>query len=475
MAKTSKPPSSKAIFACSSCGSESPKWLGQCPSCNEWNTLEERKSAAGGATRFAPLAKSTAAVALSAVRPRDIERISTGVGEFDRVLGGGLVVGGVVLLGGDPGIGKSTLLLQALAHVSKTLEVLYVTGEESVDQVALRAQRIGVDGAALHTMAEISVDRIVQEMEARRPAFVVVDSIQTVYSEELSAAPGSVSQIKECAATLTRAAKREGVSMVLVGHVTKEGDLAGPRVLEHIVDTVLFFDGQTHSSFRAIRAHKNRFGPVNELGVFSMGDTGLKEVTNPSAMFLSFSGTEAGSVPGTCVLITQEGTRPLLVEIQALVDEAPGNPRRLALGVEGARLSMLLAVVSRHLGIPMGNQDCYVNAVGGVRIEDPGGDLAVVLATISSLKNRALPRGLAVFGEVGLAGEIRPCSRGQERIREAQKLGFSHVLLPKANMPRGGTPFEGVTLIPVGRLQEATDLMRNQFERSGPEKVEISS
>jgi DNA repair protein RadA/Sms len=395
---------------------------------------------------------------LAVIEAEDLPRISTGVDEFDRVLGGGLVTGGVALIGGDPGIGKSTLLLQALASMSARGDaVLYISGEESGAQIALRAKRLGIQAPDLEVLAEIQLEKLLATIEAARPTVVVVDSIQTIYSEALSSAPGSVAQVKECAAQLTRLAKTTGVCMIMVGHVTKEGNLAGPRVLEHIVDTVLYFEGDTHSSFRLVRAFKNRFGAVNELGVFAMTDKGLKGVANPSALFLS---QHDQIVPGSCVLVTQEGSRPLLVEIQALVDAAHvPNPRRLALGLEQHRLAMLLAVLHRHAGIACFDQDVFLNAVGGVKITEPAADLAVLLAIQSSLKNKALPKTLIVFGEVGLAGEIRPCPRGQERLKEAAKLGFTQAIVPKANAPK--TKIPGLEIIAVDRIDQAIQAARN--------------
>ena len=380
-----------------------------------------------------------------------VPRLPTGLAEFDRVLGGGMVPGSVVLIGGDPGIGKSTLLLQALALMSQNQRVLYVSGEESLAQVALRGARLGIDGSTLPMLAEVSLAHITQAIEQVKPAVVVIDSIQTMMSDDLQSAPGSVSQVRDCAAQLTRLAKQQGVAVVMIGHVTKEGALAGPRILEHMVDTVLYFEGDSHSTYRLIRAIKNRFGAVNELGVFGMTDRGLKAVTNPSALFLS---QHADPVSGSCVLITQEGTRPLLVEIQALVDQSAGGaPRRLCVGLDPMRLSLLLAVLNRHAGIQYHDQDVFLNAVGGVRITEPAADLAVVLAVLSSLKNRPLPQGLAVFGELGLAGEVRPSPRGQERLREALKLGFSRVIYPKANAPR--KPLAGLDVIAVERIDQA--------------------
>jgi DNA repair protein RadA/Sms len=446
----------KTQYVCSECGGTSPKWQGQCPQCNAWNTLTEAVAHSAPAARFASIAPTAEVHTLGEIAAAELPRESSGLAEFDRVLGGGLVPGGVVLIGGDPGIGKSTLLLQALAAMAQRMKVLYVSGEESVAQVALRARRLGVEGQRVRLMAEIGLERILAALESERPQVAVIDSIQTQYSGELQSAPGSVAQVRECAAQLTRAAKRSGVSLVLVGHVTKEGALAGPRVLEHMVDTVLYFEGDPHSSFRLVRAVKNRYGAVNELGVFAMTDRGLRGVANPSALFLS---QHDAQVPGSCVLVTQEGTRPLLVEIQALVDTAHvPNPRRLAIGLEPQRLALLLAVLHRHAGIATFDQDVFVNAVGGVRIEEPAADLAVLLAIVSSIRNKPLPRGLVAFGEVGLAGEVRPAPRGQERLREAAKLGFSQAIIPKANAPKQA--IEGMTIVAVERLTAAVERMR---------------
>ena len=445
----------KTIYSCTECGATNPKWQGQCPGCNAWNTLVESVAETPGKHRFEALAPAARLQNLAEIEAREADRIATGIGEFDRALGGGLVGGGVVLIGGDPGIGKSTLLLQALAHLAQTQRVLYVTGEESGQQVALRARRLNLDVTNLPLMAEINLERILSTLQAEKPQVAVIDSIQTLWSDQLSSAPGSVAQVRECAAQLTRLAKQSGITVILVGHVTKEGALAGPRVLEHVVDTVLYFEGDTHSSFRLVRAVKNRFGAVNELGVFAMTETGLKGVSNPSAMFLSQHGKE---VAGSCVLVTQEGTRPLLVEIQALVDTAHGNPRRLTVGLDAQRLAMLLAVLHRHAGIVCFDQDVFVNAVGGVKIGEPAGDLAVLMAITSSLKNKPLPEKLIVFGEVGLAGEIRPAPRGQERLREAAKLGFTRALIPEANKPR--QPIPGLEVIAVRRVEEAVTRIR---------------
>jgi len=446
----------KSIQSCTECGGISPKWQGQCPHCNAWNTLVESLAEAAPANRFSAIAGSGRLQRLSEISPREESRIATGIEEFDRVLGGGLVAGGVVLIGGDPGIGKSTLLLQALALLAGRHAAMYVTGEESGEQVALRAQRLQIDAGRMQLLTEIHLEKILAALMEHKPRIAVMDSIQTLYSDALQSAPGSVAQVRECAAQLTRYAKQAGTSIVFVGHVTKEGALAGPRVLEHIVDTVLYFEGDPNSSFRLIRACKNRFGAVNELGVFAMTDKGLRGVSNPSALFLSHHEQQ---VAGSCVLVTQEGTRPLLVEIQALVDEAHApSPRRLSVGLEQNRLAMLLAVLHRHAGIACFDQDVFVNAVGGVRINEPAADLAVMLAIVSSLRNRPLPRKLIAFGEVGLAGEVRPAPRGQERLKEAAKLGFTHALIPKANAPK--QPIKGIEVIALERVEQAVDKLR---------------
>ena len=445
----------KTVFTCTECGGQSPKWQGQCPHCSEWNTMVESEAEApkAGAHRFASLTGAASVVDLWQVQARDFPRLPTLINEFDRVLGGGLVEGGVVLIGGDPGIGKSTLLLQAAARIAEQVPVLYITGEESAQQVALRAKRLGVNASKVRLLPEIELEKIQATLATEKPRVAVVDSIQTLYSGALTSAPGSVAQVRECAAQLTRFAKQSGTTLVFIGHVTKEGALAGPRVLEHMVDTVLYFEGETHTSFRLIRAFKNRFGAVNEIGVFAMTEKGLREVTNPSALFLS---QHHAGVAGSCVMVTQEGTRPLLVELQALVDDAHGmNPKRLTVGLELNRLAMLLAVLHRHAGIACFDQDIFVNAVGGVRIAEPGADLAVTLAVVSSLKNKPMPAKHVVFGEVGLAGEVRPVQRGQERLREAAKLGFTHAIVPSANRPK--QPIEGLEVIAVDRLVDAVD------------------
>ena len=442
----------KTAYVCAECGASALQWFGTCPSCSAVGTLTEAAVEKPGGHRYA--AEAAQSVALGAVEASEGARIGTGIGELDRALGGGLVAGQVALLGGDPGIGKSTLLLQACATIEKSI---YVTGEESPEQVALRARRLALDAGGVRLLAETQLERIVAALESARPRVAVIDSIQTLWSETLQSAPGSVAQVRECAAQLTRHAKRSGVALLLIGHVTKEGAIAGPRVLEHIVDTVLYFEGDPHSSFRLVRAVKNRFGAVNELGVFAMTDKGLKAVTNPSRLFLS---THEKPVAGSCVLATLEGTRPLLVEIQALVDSAhTPNPRRLSVGLEQNRLAMLLAVLHRHAGIATWEQDVFVNAVGGVRIAEPGADLAVTLAVVSSLRNKPLPAKHVVFGEVGLAGEVRPVQRGQERLREAAKLGFTHAIIPAANKPKQA--IAGLEVLAVDRVVEAVGYLKS--------------
>ena len=443
----------KTAYVCAECGATALQWFGACPSCGAAGTLSETVMEKASAHRYAGAAASS--VALQDINARELERVATGVPELDRALGGGLVSGQVILLGGDPGIGKSTLLLQTMALISQS--VLYVSGEESAEQVALRARRLALDAGKVRLIAETQLERVLAALEAARPRVAVVDSIQTLWSETLQSAPGSVAQVRECAAQLTRHAKRAGTALFMIGHVTKEGAIAGPRVLEHIVDTVLYFEGDPHSSFRLVRAVKNRFGAVNELGVFAMTDRGLRGVTNPSALFLS---QHPGAVSGSCVLATLEGTRPLLVEIQALVDPAHApNPRRLSVGLEQNRLAMLLAVLHRHAGIATFDQDVFVNAVGGVRIGEPAADLAVCLAVVSSLTDRPLSSKVAVFGEIGLAGEVRPAPRGQDRLREIAKLGFEKAIVPRANQPKGRV--EGLEVLPAERVDQAVQLLRN--------------
>ncbi len=451
----------KTVYSCTECGAQEPKWQGQCPSCMAWNTLVETIAEAASVNRYANkfdgLAQTSRLQKLAEVEAAEVPRQPTGVNEFDRVLGGGLVTGGVVLIGGDPGIGKSTLLLQTLCHIGSARRAIYVSGEESAQQIAMRAKRLGLDASPIDLLAEINLEKILATLQTHRPDIAVIDSIQTVYSEALQSAPGSVAQVRECSAQLTRIAKQLGITVILVGHVTKEGSLAGPRVLEHIVDTVLYFEGDPNSSFRLIRAFKNRFGAVNELGVFAMTEKGLREVSNPSALFLSHHSEQ---VAGSCITVTQEGTRPLLIEIQALVDEAHApNPKRLCVGLEQNRLAMLLAVLHRHAGIPCFDQDVFINAVGGVKIGEPAVDLAVLLSIVSSLKNKPLDNKLIVFGEVGLAGEVRPVQGGLVRLKEAAKLGFTRAIVPKANAPKQKS--DGMEVLGVERLQQALDFMRN--------------
>ncbi|HHH39617.1 MAG TPA: DNA repair protein RadA [Sedimenticola sp.] len=449
----------RVVFTCSQCGGQFPKWAGQCPDCRAWNTLEEgvREETPVPNPRFsgyAGEANRNKVRTLAEVGGEAQRGIPTGLGELDRVLGGGLVAGSVVLIGGDPGIGKSTLLIQTLARLSASHASLYISGEESPEQIALRARRLGLSCERLRLLAETGVERILALAREESPSVMVVDSIQTLYTGQLQSAPGSVAQVRESAAQLVRFAKQRGTAIFLVGHVTKEGALAGPRVLEHMVDTVLYFEGEAGSQFRLIRTIKNRFGAVNELGVFAMTDRGLKEVSNPSAIFLSRHDEE---VAGSAILVTREGSRPLLVEVQALVDESPlANPRRVALGLEQNRLAMLLAVLHRHCGVAMYDQDVFVNVVGGVRITETAADLPLLLAVLSSFRDRPLPKGLAAFGEIGLAGEIRPVPSGQERLREAAKHGFRRAIVPRANAPK--RPPEGLEVVAVDRLPEVLDL-----------------
>jgi DNA repair protein RadA/Sms len=450
----------KTLYTCTECGASEPKWQGQCPGCLAWNTLvetlEETVSTNRYANKFDSLTQSASLQKISSIQAADIARQATGISEFDRVLGGGLVEGGVVLIGGDPGIGKSTLLLQVLCHLGRSAQAIYVSGEESPQQIAMRAKRLGLDASEVELLAEINLEKILATLQTHKPNIAVIDSIQTVYSEALTSAPGSVAQVRECSAQLTRLAKQLGITVILVGHVTKDGTLAGPRVLEHIVDTVLYFEGDQNSSFRLIRAFKNRFGAVNELGVFAMTEKGLREVANPSALFLSHHDSQ---VAGSCITVTMEGTRPLLIEIQALVDESHApSPKRLCVGLEQNRLAMLLAVLHRHAGIPCFDQDVFINAVGGVKIAEPAVDLAVILSIVSSLKNKALDNKLIVFGEVGLAGEVRPVQGGQMRLKEAAKLGFSKAIVPKSNAPKA--KIAGLEVIAVERLDQALQQLR---------------
>lgn len=446
---------SKIEYVCQSCGAASPKWSGQCGDCGAWNSLVEtqavpRGTRAGGISGTA----SGRVQRLREVSAEQTPRLATGLSEVDRVFGGGVVPGGVCLLGGDPGIGKSTLLLQVLSALQDRSSTLYVTGEESLAQVHLRAQRLGLRNLDVPVLAETSVEQILAQLAQLKPAFVVVDSVQTLYTEALESAPGSVSQLRESAAQLVRHAKAHQTAIVLVGHVTKDGAIAGPRVLEHMVDTVLYFEHDPGSRYRIVRAIKNRFGAVNELGVFAMTDAGLKEVSNPSALFLSRHGDP---VPGSVITVARQGSRPLLVEVQALVDRSlAGSPRRVTLGLENNRLNMLLAVLHRHGGIALSDQDVYANVVGGMRIHETAADLPLLMAALSSFRSRPWPGDTVVFGEVGLAGEVRPVAGGEERLAEAAKQGFRRAIVPEGNRPRRGAKLD-LEIEAVGRLSQALE------------------
>ena len=447
----------KTVFSCDQCGAQSPKWSGLCSGCGQWNTLVEqtvrRDESKSG--RFSGVESSSPVQSLGEIAVDEMVRISSSSAEFDRVLGGGLVPGSIVLIGGDPGIGKSTLLLQHLCAMSQHTGVLYVTGEESVEQIALRAHRLGLHAENVRVMAENRLEPILEVVQNAPPSVLVVDSIQTFFSDALAAAPGSVSQVRETAARLVRFAKHSGCCVLVVGHVTKEGAIAGPRVLEHMVDSVLYFEGDSANSFRLIRATKNRFGAVNEIGVFAMTEQGLRDVNNPSAMFVSRHGAKQ---PGSVVLATQEGTRPLMVEIQALVDESSlATPRRLSVGLEHNRIAILLAIAHRHLGVSLGHYDVFTNVAGGVRVAEPGADLAVLLAILSSMKNQAVGSDLVVFGEIGLSGELRPVQRGLDRLLEAEKLGFQRALVPAANKPKSRS--SKMEILSPRRVEEALQLL----------------
>jgi DNA repair protein RadA/Sms len=445
---------SKEVFVCQNCGAASPKWQGQCATCGEWNTLvAETLTANPRKATQAKRAQSDASSSLAAEAVTESQRLLTGSGELDRVLGGGLVPGSVTLIGGDPGIGKSTLMLQAAAALNALGAVLYATGEESVKQVALRARRLGLETATARLIAETCVEDIVAAASTLSAYVLIVDSIQTMHSDRVEAAPGAVSQLRECTAELVRFAKSSGTAVLLVGHVTKEGQIAGPRVLEHMVDTVLYFESDTGSRYRVLRSVKNRFGAANEIGVFAMLEQGLREVTNPSAIFLS---RHAEPVPGSVITVMREGTRSLLIEVQVLADQAlSANPRRVAVGIDGNRLTMLLAVAHRHGGLMLHGQDVFANVVGGVRLGETAGDLAIVMAARSSLNNSPVPGSLIVFGELGLAGEIRPVPFGEERLREAAKHGFKMALVPEANVPK--RPPEEMSVRGVARLNQALE------------------
>ncbi|MEX0943072.1 MAG: DNA repair protein RadA [Pseudomonadales bacterium] len=446
---------SRTVYVCGDCGSEYAKWQGQCNDCKEWNTLTRLSvdSNAASARKKGYAGQLQSVQSLADVSATESARLATGMGEFDRVLGGGLVPGSAVLVSGNPGAGKSTLLIQIMCRLASAHRAIYITGEESLAQIAMRARRLGLPLEDLKVMAETSVDTVCETFDDIKPNLVVIDSIQVMHLDQVESAPGGVAQVRECAARLIQYAKKSGAALLLVGHVTKEGNLAGPRVLEHMIDCFIMLEGDNDSRYRTLRASKNRFGAVNELGIFAMTDRGLIEVSNPSAIFLS-RGEQAS--PGSVVMVVWEGTRPLLVEAQALVDSsALGNPRRVAVGFEQNRLAMLLAVLHRHGGLQVGDQDVFVNAVGGIRVDETSSDLALLLAVVSSFRNNALPLDLVCFGEVGLSGEIRPVPNGQERLREAAKHGFKKAIIPRANLPR--QRIDNMDVIGVTKLSEALD------------------
>lgn len=455
---------SKRFFLCRECGAHQLKWTGQCPDCGAWDTLEETQEASN-----APPSRGGGYAGIAAGKVLRLDQVTlndeslrpTGIGELDRVLGGGLVAGSVVLIGGDPGIGKSTLLLQVTHQLSSSMKCLYVSGEESPSQIGLRAERLGLDRSHLYLLSETQIEKILATAEHEQPAMLVIDSIQTLFSEQLSAAPGSVSQLRESAAQLVRFAKQHQTAVMIIGHVTKEGAIAGPRVLEHMVDTVLYFEGESGSRFRMLRAVKNRFGAVNELGVFAMVGDGLREISNPSAIFLSRPEFEQS---GSVVLAAWEGSRTILVEVQALVDQSFGGyPKRVALGLDQNRLSMLITVLHRHAGVHMADQDVYVNIVGGLQVRETAADLAVILAAYSGFRRSIIPADVVVFGEIGLAGELRPISNGEARIKAARKHGFSRAILPIAN--RIPNP-DGMELFPVRHVGEALETLHSLMENS---------
>lgn len=451
----------KKQYTCTSCGAIHNKWNGQCNDCHAWNTLEESvvqstsTASAASPSRFRNYSGEVSRIkSISEIDLKKIPRASTGISELDRVLGGGLVQGSVTLIGGDPGIGKSTILIQTMSSLG-SLRSLYVTGEESLQQVSMRAKRLQLNLEPLRLLTETCVERIIEHASIEKPDVMVIDSIQTIHTEELTSAPGSVSQVREATARLTRFAKQTNTSLFIAGHVTKEGTLAGPRVLEHMVDTVLYFEGDPGGRYRILRAVKNRFGAVNELGVFAMTETGLIGVNNPSAIFLS---RHEEPVPGSVIMVTREGTRPLLVEVQALVDDSHGQQaRRVVIGLEQNRIAMLLAVLHRHGGVSMFDQDVFINVVGGMKISETAADLPLILAALSSFKNRPHPADLVVFGEIGLAGEIRPVPNGEERLKEAFKQGFKRAIIPKGNLPQ--QPIKGMKIMTAQRLEDALEYL----------------
>lgn len=454
----------KTGFVCIDCGADYQKWQGQCGQCGQWNTVQEVRLGSASSRKTTPSASGRSGYAgaadgqvqdLSEINLLALPRFSSSIGEFDRVLGGGMVPGSAILIGGHPGAGKSTLLLQVLCQLSQQMSALYITGEESLQQVAMRAQRLNLPTQGLKMLSETSVEAILNTAEQMKPKILVVDSIQVVHLDDIQSAPGSVSQVRECAAALTRFAKQTGTVLLLVGHVTKDGSLAGPKVLEHMIDASLLLEGDADSRFRTLRGQKNRFGAVNELGVFAMLENGLKEVKNPSSIFLTRDQEDAS---GSVVMVIWEGTRPLLVEIQALVDESHmANPRRISVGLDTNRMAMLLAVLNKHGGLFTGDQDVFVNVVGGVKVLETSADLALLLAVVSSLRNQPFPHDLVIFGEVGLSGEIRPVPSGQERIREAAKHGFKRAIVPGANKPKAA--IEGMEVIGVTKLSEALEAL----------------
>jgi len=447
----------RIAYVCSDCGSEYGKWQGKCDDCGAWNTIKKIVLSAPTKTTAEKLSGYSGTIGeiqkLNEIKVESLSRINTGISELDRVLGGGLVPGSVILIGGQPGAGKSTLLLQILCELAKSHNSLYVTGEESLQQIALRANRLQLPTDDLNIVSQTDMDKICADAQSTTPVILVIDSIQVMQSADLSASPGSVSQVRECAAILTRYAKQTNTIIIMIGHVTKDGMLAGPKVLEHMIDCSIMLEGDDHSRYRTLRSTKNRYGAINELGVFAMTALGLKEVKNPSAIFLSRNKEESS---GSVVLVIWEGSRPMLVELQALVDQnSYGNPQRLAVGLESNRLIMLLAILHKHGGVSISDQDVFVNIVGGIKVAETSSDLALLIAVTSSYRETVLDKDLVVFGEVGLSGEIRPVPNGLERIKEAQKHGFKHAIVPKANLPK--TPIDGIEILGVSRLQEALE------------------